>query len=208
VDATPSSLTGRVSRGWTPWDRRSGEQNGGRLRRMPPVPDPMDLTDDLIVLSGGWNPQYARVVMTAVDDDVAIVLVDGNGDGAELEMEYWEKGADGWVGGSASGYGPLGGMRWTNRWDAGQMVCAVGEGVPGESVRLRYDGEVCECTVNQFGLWGFVRKVEHMGVKHPLPEPLDEDDDIAEARGQSEAKMEVIRERIRGTLQSRMPPTT
>ena len=168
--------------------------------------DPTDLTDDLVIDAGAWHPAFARVVLIVADEDVAIVLVDGNGDGAELEMEYWNKNADGWVGGSSSGYGPLGGMGWTSRWDAGPMVCAVGEGVPGESVRLRYDGEVCECMVNEFGFWGFVRKVEHVGVKHPLPEPLDEDDDIAQARRQSEEKMEVIRERIRGKLQSGRAP--
>jgi len=169
--------------------------------------DPTNLTEDLVIASGGWNPAFARVVLIVADADVAIVLVDGNGDGVELEMEYWNKNEDGWVGGSSSGYGPLGGIRSMNRWDAGSMVCAVGGGDPGETVLLRYDGEVCECTVNQFGLWGFVRKVEHKDVKHRLPELLDEDDDIAQARRQSEAEMDEIRERIRGKLLSRRPPT-
>jgi hypothetical protein len=165
--------------------------------------DQTDLTDDLVIATGAWHPAFARVVLIVADEDVAIVLIDGNGDGSELEMEYWNKNADGWAGGSSSGYGPLGARRWTNRWDTGSMVCAVGEGVPGESMRLRYDGEICECTVNEFGLWGFVRKVEHMGVKHPLPDLLDEDDDIAQARRQIEAEVEVRREGLRGKLQSR-----
>lgn len=170
--------------------------------------DPTNLTDDLVIETGGWHPAFSRVVLIVADEDVAIVLVDGNGDGTELEMEYWNKHADGWVGGQSGGYGPLGATPSSmNRWDAGPMVCAVGGGEPGETVRLRYDGQVYECTVNQYGLWGFVRKVEHMDFKHPLPELLDEDDALAEARKQTEASMEVIRERIRGRLESRRHPT-
>jgi len=168
--------------------------------------DRADLTEDLVISTGGWHPAYARVVLLVADEDVAIALVDGNGDGSELEMEYWFKDANGWAGGQSSGEGPLGTMRWTNRWDAGPMVCAVGKGVPGESVRLRYEGEVCECTINQFGLWGFVRKVENMDFKHPLPEPLDEPDDIAQARRESEARAQVMRERILETMRRLSPP--
>ena len=169
--------------------------------------DGINLTEDLVIATGGWHPAFARVVLIVEDEDVAIVVVDGNGDGAELEMEYWDKGADGWVCGQSSGYGPLGSTPAMNRWDAGPMVCAVGGGTPGEAVRIGYDGQVCECMVNQFGLWGFVRKVEHMTFKHPLPELLDEDATVAEARRQREASMEITRDRLRERLQSHMPPT-
>jgi hypothetical protein len=170
--------------------------------------DGTNLTEDLVIATGGWNPAFARVVLIVADEDVAIVIVDGNGDGAELELEYWDKGADGWVGGQSNGYGSLG---WAthemNRWDAGPMVCAIGGGAPGETVRIGYDGQICECTVNQFGIWGFVRKVEHMDFKHPLPELLGEDPVTAEERRQREASMEMIRDRLRANLQSRWPPT-
>jgi len=170
--------------------------------------DGTNLTEDLVIATGGWNPAFARVVLIVADEDVALVLVDGNGDGAELELEYWDKGADGWVGGQSNGFGSLGWATGSmNRWDAGSMVCAVGGGAPGETVRIGYDGQVCECAVNQSGLWGFVRKVEHMHFKHQLPELLDEDEIIAEARSKSEASMEIIRDRLRETLQSRRPPT-
>jgi len=56
------------------------------------------------------------------------------------------------------------------------MVCAVGRAVPGDVVRIRYDGAIHECQANQFGVWAFIRKVEHTDFTHPLPEPLDEDD--------------------------------
>ena len=170
--------------------------------------DPTNLTDELVIEAGGWHPMFARVLLIVADEDVAFVLVDGNGDGAELEMEYWSKDADGWVGGSSSGYGALRTTPSMNRWDVGSMVCAVGQGgVPGESVRVGYNGEVIHCPVNQYGVWGFVRKVEGMDVKHPLPALLDGDADAAQARSQMEAIMDARRERIRAYLQSPRPPT-
>lgn len=95
--------------------------------------NPANLTDDLVIGTGGWHPAYARVILIVADEDVAFVLVDGNGDGSELEMEYWHKEADGWVGGQSSGYGALGGVS-TVTWDAGPMVCAVGQCDPGDAV--------------------------------------------------------------------------
>jgi hypothetical protein len=173
---------------------------------MPASPDPTSLTDDVIINVGGWDPRYARVVMIAVDDDVAIALVDGNGDGAELEMEYWFRKDGRWEGGSTSGDGPLDSLS-TTRWDAGSMVCAVGRTVPGEVVRIGYEGTVHECQANQYGVWGFIRKVEDVDAKHPLPEILDEDAETAETRRQTEERAEVSRQRVRARInEMRRPP--
>lgn len=159
----------------------------------------MHLTDDVIISLGGWDPRYARVVMIAVDGDVGIALVDGNGDGAELEMEYWAKKDGTWEGASTSGQGSLDSLS-TSRWDAGPMVCAVGRAVPGAIVRIGYDGAVHECQANQFGVWAFIRKVEHMDVNHPLPELLDEDAETAQARMEMEERAEVVRQRVRARI--------
>jgi len=139
---------------------------------MPPAPDPTNLTDDVIIVAGGWNATYARVVMVAVDHDEAITLVDGNGDGVELEQEFWTRESTGWRAGSSVGYGSLTRLP-TSIWDAGHAVCAFGSISPGETVHIRYEGVIHECVGNQYGIWAFIRKVEHMNVKHPLPELLN-----------------------------------
>jgi hypothetical protein len=173
---------------------------------MSPTPDLGHLTDDAIISLGGWAPRYARVVMLAIDDDVAIALVDGNGDGAELEMEYWFKEDGTWGGGSTSGHGPLDSVS-TSRWDAGPMVCAAGRAVPGDVVRITYDGAVHQCQANQHGVWGFIRKMEDMNAKHPLPELHDEDPDIAEAPRKMEERAGVVRQRVRARInEMRGPP--
>jgi len=43
------------------------------------------LSPDVVIRYGGWDPRYARVLLIEHDDDQALILVDGNGDGAELE---------------------------------------------------------------------------------------------------------------------------
>ena len=119
--------------------------------------DPSVLNETLVIEAGGWHLSFARVVLIATDDDVALVLVDGNGDGVELEAEYWYKDENGWSGGSSSGYGALESVR-TVTWDAGNFICALGRSLSGEPVAVRYDGAVHHCHPNEFGLWGFVRK--------------------------------------------------
>lgn len=66
-----------------------------------------ELTEDVVIAQGGWHPRYARVVLIYRFGDEAVVLVDGNGDGADVESERWYDTPDGWVGGSSQGIGPL-----------------------------------------------------------------------------------------------------
>jgi hypothetical protein len=51
--------------------------------------EPGRLTEDYVIQNGGWSRQYARVRLIVQDGDVAMALVDGNGDGAEYEIEAW-----------------------------------------------------------------------------------------------------------------------
>ena len=64
-----------------------------------------NLSADGIIMTGGWHLSYARVVLIEQDHDDAVVLVDGNGDGAELELEYRHRDVDGlWYCGSTAGH--------------------------------------------------------------------------------------------------------
>ena len=130
--------------------------------------NPTKLTDDLVIEAGGWTPAYARVLLIETHRDVAIALVDGNGDGAELEMEYWFRGDHGWTAGQTSGHGALDNVS-TVTWDAGPMVCAMGRGEPGDVVLIRFGDQLHERLPNEFGIWGFVHKTEKWFTGH-VPE--------------------------------------
>ena len=119
------------------------------------------LTEDDIVRQGGWHPRYARVLLIEHDDDDAVVLVDGNGDGAELELEYWHRDVDGsWSGGSTGGHGPLEFMSSSESWDAGEFVVAIGRMAPGTDVIVEYGGRTYHRTANEFGVWGLIHAAD------------------------------------------------
>ncbi len=119
------------------------------------------LSDDVIIRIGGWHPGYARVLLIEHDDHDAIVIVDGNGDGAELELEYWHRDSDGvWSGGSSSGHGSLDSLPSSQNWDAGPFVAALGRVAPATEVTVEYGGNTYRRTANEFGLWGFIHAAD------------------------------------------------
>ena len=124
---------------------RSGVTHTGRVRD--------ELTEEIVINEGGWNPRYARVLLIQEFGDEALVLVDGNGDGAEVEREQWLRTPDGWEGGVSGGIGsfdhdPL----WTWGWTTGTAY-VVGCASPGSSVSVAWLDQVESATANPFGIW-------------------------------------------------------
>jgi hypothetical protein len=80
-------------------------------------------------------------------------LVDGNGDGAEVESEHWLRTDDGWVGAISGGIGPFDRRPlWTWGWRGGSAY-VVGCADPGQSVSVDWLGEVRSATANELGIW-------------------------------------------------------
>ena len=61
-------------------------------------PDDPSLTEEEFLAHGGWHPRYARVLAVASDGDYGFAVVDGNGDGADLEAEMWQWDCGNWDG--------------------------------------------------------------------------------------------------------------
>lgn len=114
---------------------------------------PEHLTEEAVIGDGGWHPQYARVLLIQELGDDAVVLVDGNGDGAEVEIEQWHRTNQGWEGGISSGIGPFDHEPlWTWGWTSGTAY-VVGCAAPGISVSVDWLGEVKSATTNSLGIW-------------------------------------------------------
>jgi len=117
------------------------------------------LSADTVIRMGGWHPDYARVLVIEQSGDDALVLVDGNGDGAELELEYWRRDADGnWDGTASSGYSALASLPSADTWRAGPFVYALGRSDPTSVVTIEYGGTSHRRQVNEFGIWGFIHE--------------------------------------------------
>jgi len=119
------------------------------------------LSADAVARAGGWDPRYARVLLIEQTGVHALVLVDGNGDGTELELEHWRRDSDGsWRGETSSGHSALGSLASADSWSWGDLVCALGRVGPGSAVRLEYGGQSYRRQANQFGVWGFLHEAD------------------------------------------------
>lgn len=120
-----------------------------------------ELKANAIIEGGGWNPGYARVLLIEHDEQDAVIL--GNGDGAELELEYWHRGEDGlWHGGSTSGHGALAFLPTFQAWNAGTFVAALGRTRPRAEISIQYGGRVYRRRASGFGTWGFVHAADSL----------------------------------------------
>jgi hypothetical protein len=119
------------------------------------------LTPGAVLADGGWNENYARVLLIEEYRGQAIVLVDGNGDGAELELEYWSRGGEGgWAGGASSGHSSLDALGRVEAWTTDMHVAALGKAAPGSTISLSYSGITYLRQANEFGIWGFIAPVD------------------------------------------------
>lgn len=126
------------------------------------------LTEDYVINHGGWSRRYARVRLIVQDDDVAMAFVDGNGDGAEYEIEAWRREEGGWQEHGSSG-APGGGIIGS-ALRVGAIWCIAGITTPGSTGQVRWQGTTYECRANSRGYWGWVRRVEDLSER---PEILD-----------------------------------
>ena len=102
------------------------------------------LTAAKVIATGGWHPGYARVIALSSDDGYGFALVDGNGDGAELEAEAWILRDGAWHGSTTSGAGPLDGVgpiRTGGQID-GTAWFAYGSAPGRDTVTIAFDGSL------------------------------------------------------------------
>ena len=115
------------------------------------------LTDQQVIVQGGWHPRYARVLAIATDGDHGFALVDGNGDGAELEEELWEWNDGHWAGRVSAGGGGLDWLAPLRVWWPYADVCFAWGRAPGrQSVTLTVARERHQVQVGADGVWAFV----------------------------------------------------
>jgi hypothetical protein len=110
-----------------------------------------------VIAQGGWHPNYTRVLATASAGDYGFALVDGNGDGAELEAETWTWQAGQWQPGSSSGAGPLDyvGPVQTGG-EIGNAYYAYGRSAGRDTVTISFEHRQYDIPVSPLGIWAFI----------------------------------------------------
>jgi hypothetical protein len=114
-------------------------------------------TDSQILDGGGWDARYARVLRRAVHRRSALVVVDSNGDGAELEAEAWQYESGRWEPGHSTGIGALCTTGSESSGRSGWVVWAAGWLEPGTIVTARYRHANHRVVVGATGLWTWVQ---------------------------------------------------
>jgi hypothetical protein len=133
------------------------------------APEHPALTADDVIARGGWHPRYARVLALASDGDYGLAVVDGNGDGAELEEEQWLWDAEqGWLPGTSSGSGPLETLASVETGgQIGDTHYAYGRVRGASSVRVSFGGRVYPVPAATDGVWAFVQHSSGAGSCDP-----------------------------------------
>ena len=107
-----------------------------------------DLTFESAISAGGWDPRYAVTLAISTDGNLAGALVDTNGDGADIDLDEYERDADGDWQGAASGSAGDEGASWSPR-----MVAAWGRGLPHEEIEVGYVTTRRMITATNTGWW-------------------------------------------------------
>lgn len=101
------------------------------------------LSERDVLAHGGWHPRYARALAVASDNGYGLAVVDGNGDGTELEAGawVWENGT--WAAAASSGAGPLDDLgRVQTGGQIGDAYFAYGRAPGRPSVTIEFDGHL------------------------------------------------------------------
>jgi hypothetical protein len=152
------------------------EKRPSQLRSSRPQDHP-GLAEQDVIAHGGWHPRYTRVLTVASDGDYGFVLIDGNGNGAELEAETWIWHGGNWVSAGSFGVGPLDQLGPSQTGgQIGNAYFAYGSAPGRQSISIDFDGRHHQVPVNRHGVWSFIKV--HTGTKAPnsLPQPLDDQD--------------------------------
>jgi hypothetical protein len=114
-----------------------------------------DLTAESAISAGGWDARYAITLAVAVNDRVAAALVDTNGDGADIDLDEYERDAGGHWREAGSGSAGECGSSWSPR-----MVATWGRANPGEHVDIRYLTQRWAVSATASGWWLCVMPTE------------------------------------------------
>ena len=125
--------------------------------QLPPPSSAGGPSESQVLDIGGWDSRFARVLRRAVDHRAALVVVDTNGDGSELEADAWQYEAGRWEPGSSSGIGSVQAIGSESSGRSGRVVWAAGLLGAATIVTVRYRNVEHRVVADANGLWVWVR---------------------------------------------------
>jgi hypothetical protein len=125
-----------------------------------------ELNAESAISAGGWDARYAATLAVASHGGLAAALIDANGDGADIDLDLYERDADGHWHEVGSGSAGDRGTSWSTR-----MAATWGRAEPGAQVEIEYLGHRHSVVASQSGWWLFVGPATDDS--DPVPRPID-----------------------------------
>ena len=108
------------------------------------------LDENTAVAAGGWDARWAKVLAVATHEDVGAAIIDTNGDGGDVDLDWyeridgeWQPGCSGNISDTGSSESPTGSAQW-------------GRGAPGLETQIQHRGSPRTVSVADTGWWLFV----------------------------------------------------
>lgn len=125
-----------------------------------------ELNAETAVSAGGWDARYAVTLATDSRGGIAAALIDTNGDEADIDLDQYERGADGHWHETVSGSAGEWGTSWT------PAIAAIwGRREPGAQVDIEYLGHRHSVVASASGWWLFIGAATEDS--EALPRPID-----------------------------------
>lgn len=125
-----------------------------------------ELDAETAISAGGWDARYAVTLVVAWAGGMSAALIDTNGDEADIDLDQYERGADGHWHGTVSGSAGDVGTSWTPR-----LAATWGRAVPGAQVDVEYLGHRHSVIASASGWWLFIAPATEDS--EAVPRPID-----------------------------------
>jgi|SRR5664279_4871835 len=123
-----------------------------------------ELNAETAIRAGGWDARYAVTLAVASHGGIAAALIDTNGDEADIDLDQYERGADGLWHETVSGSAGDGGTSWSPA-----IAATWGRGEPGGQVDVEYLGSRHSVVASASGWWLFIGPATEDSAALPRP---------------------------------------
>lgn len=111
----------------------------------------MEFSAEWAVQAGGWDPRYAVALAVASRNDIGAALIDTNGDGSDIDLDQYERDADGHWHEVGSGSAGMAGSSSSQR-----IAAAWGQADPAATIEIEYLGHRDSVVASGAGWWLFL----------------------------------------------------
>ena len=106
-----------------------------------------DLDWNTAIAAGGWDARSATVLAVATNGDVGAAIIDTNGDGADIDLDWYVRVDGDWQPGSSGNISEAGSA------ESFDGLAQWGRTTPGQTIEIEHQGNRHTLTATDTGWW-------------------------------------------------------